>query len=103
MMTNNKCAWYYQAVQEYQSQIASVAAQVLDQYQQLFGAAFLPGGKPLDPVLQEQRTNQLLGELNYSGKYFAFKEQMKVHFNQAKCVFEVHSQGHSRLLATKQS
>ncbi|XP_026095970.1 cilia- and flagella-associated protein 70 [Carassius auratus] len=65
------------AVQEYQSQIASVAAQVLDQYQQLFGAAFLPGGKPLDPVMQEQRKNQLLGELNYSGKYFAFKEQMK--------------------------
>ncbi|KAI2666862.1 Cilia- and flagella-associated protein 70 [Labeo rohita] len=65
------------AVQEYQSQIASVAAQVLDQYQQLFGAAFLPGGKPLDPVLHEQRKNQLLGELNYSGKYFAFKEQMK--------------------------
>uniref|UniRef100_A0A9J7XE48 Cilia and flagella associated protein 70 n=1 Tax=Cyprinus carpio carpio TaxID=630221 RepID=A0A9J7XE48_CYPCA len=59
------------------SQIASVAAQVLDQYQQLFGAAFLPGGRPLDPVLQEQRKNQLLGELNYSGKYFAFKEQMK--------------------------
>uniref|UniRef100_A0A8C2HVQ8 Cilia and flagella associated protein 70 n=1 Tax=Cyprinus carpio TaxID=7962 RepID=A0A8C2HVQ8_CYPCA len=65
------------AVQEYQSQIASVAAQVLDQYQQLFGAAFLPGGRPLDLVLQEQRKNQLLGELNYSGKYFAFKEQMK--------------------------
>ncbi|XP_067278948.1 cilia- and flagella-associated protein 70 [Pseudorasbora parva] len=65
------------AVQEYQSQIASVAAQVLDQYQQLFGAAFVPGGTPLDPVLQEQRKTQLLGELNCSGKYFAFKEQMK--------------------------
>ncbi|XP_048057772.1 cilia- and flagella-associated protein 70 [Megalobrama amblycephala] len=65
------------AVQEYQSQIASVAAQVLDQYQQLFGNAFMPGGKPLDPVLQEQRKTQLLGELNCSGKYFAFKEQMK--------------------------
>ncbi|XP_056117732.1 cilia- and flagella-associated protein 70 [Rhinichthys klamathensis goyatoka] len=65
------------AVQEYQSQIASVAAQVLDQYQQLFGTAFVPGGKPLDPVLQEQRKTQLLGELNCSGKYFAFKEQMK--------------------------
>ncbi|XP_043090031.1 cilia- and flagella-associated protein 70 [Puntigrus tetrazona] len=65
------------AVQEYRSQIASVAAQVLDQYQQLFGAVFLAGGKPLDPVLQERRKNQLLGELNYSGKYFAFKEQMK--------------------------
>lgn len=68
----------YQAVQEFQSQIASVAGQVLEQYQQLYGAAFLPGAKPLDPTTQEQRKTQLLGELNYSGKYFAFKEQMKV-------------------------
>nr|XP_009297486.1 cilia- and flagella-associated protein 70 isoform X2 [Danio rerio] len=61
------------AVEEYQCQIASVAAQVLDQYQQMF----VSGGKALDPVLQEQRKQQLLGELNCSGKYFAFKEQMK--------------------------
>lgn len=68
----------YQAVQEYQAQIASVAGQVLEQYQQLFGPAFLPGEKPLDPTSQEQRKTKLLGELNYSGKYFAFKEQIKV-------------------------
>uniref|UniRef100_A0AAZ3PLD7 Cilia- and flagella-associated protein 70 n=1 Tax=Oncorhynchus tshawytscha TaxID=74940 RepID=A0AAZ3PLD7_ONCTS len=67
----------YQAVQEYQAQIASVAGQVLEQYQQLFGPAFLPGEKPLDPTSQEQRKTKLLGELNYSGKYFAFKEQIK--------------------------
>uniref|UniRef100_A0A8K9XPB6 Cilia and flagella associated protein 70 n=1 Tax=Oncorhynchus mykiss TaxID=8022 RepID=A0A8K9XPB6_ONCMY len=67
----------YQAVQEYQAQIASVAGQVLEQYQQLFGPAFLPGEKPLDPSSQEQRKTKLLGELNYSGKYFAFKEQIK--------------------------
>ncbi|XP_055754659.1 cilia- and flagella-associated protein 70 isoform X1 [Salvelinus fontinalis] len=65
------------AVQEYQAQIASVAGQVLEQYQQLFGPAFLPGEKPLDPTSQEQRKTKLLGELNYSGKYFAFKEQIK--------------------------
>uniref|UniRef100_A0A8L0DW52 Cilia and flagella associated protein 70 n=1 Tax=Oncorhynchus mykiss TaxID=8022 RepID=A0A8L0DW52_ONCMY len=65
------------AVQEYQAQIASVAGQVLEQYQQLFGPAFLPGEKPLDPSSQEQRKTKLLGELNYSGKYFAFKEQIK--------------------------
>uniref|UniRef100_A0A4W5N095 Cilia and flagella associated protein 70 n=1 Tax=Hucho hucho TaxID=62062 RepID=A0A4W5N095_9TELE len=65
------------AVQEYQAQIASVADQVLEQYQQLFGPAFLPGVKPLDPTSQEQRKTKLLGELNYSGKYFAFKEQIK--------------------------
>lgn len=65
------------AVHHYHSQIASVTAQVLDQYQQLFGAAFVPNGTPLDPALREQRKARLLGELNSSGKYFAFKEQMK--------------------------
>lgn len=62
----------------YHSQITSVTAQVLNQYQQLFGAAFVPDGTPLDPALREQRKARLLGELNSSGKYFAFKEQMKV-------------------------
>ncbi|XP_036445879.1 cilia- and flagella-associated protein 70 [Colossoma macropomum] len=65
------------AVQDYQAQIASVAAQVLEQYQQMFGDAFVPRAKPLDPATQEQRKRQLFGELNCSGKYFAFKEQMK--------------------------
>ncbi|KAM3868524.1 cilia- and flagella-associated protein 70 [Diretmus argenteus] len=62
------------AVQYFHSQVASVAGQVLDQYQDLFE----PGtNKPLDPSTPEQRRAHLLGELNYSGKYFAFKEQMK--------------------------
>uniref|UniRef100_A0AAY5EA85 Cilia and flagella associated protein 70 n=1 Tax=Electrophorus electricus TaxID=8005 RepID=A0AAY5EA85_ELEEL len=65
------------AVQEYKAQIASVAAQVLEEYQQMFGAAFVAGAEPLDPTTQEQRKSQLFGELNCSGKYFAFKEQMK--------------------------
>uniref|UniRef100_A0AAR2JS08 Cilia and flagella associated protein 70 n=1 Tax=Pygocentrus nattereri TaxID=42514 RepID=A0AAR2JS08_PYGNA len=65
------------AVQDYQAQIASVGAQVLEQYQQMFGDLFVPGAKPLDSATEEQRKRQLLGELNYSGKYFAFKEQIK--------------------------
>ncbi|KAK3552280.1 hypothetical protein QTP86_007490 [Hemibagrus guttatus] len=65
------------AMQEYQAQIMSIAAQVLQQYEQMFGAAFVPGARPLDPATQEQRKTQLFGELNCSGKYFAFKEQMK--------------------------
>ncbi|KAI7803804.1 putative tetratricopeptide repeat protein 18 [Triplophysa rosa] len=65
------------AVHHYHSQIVSVTAQVLDQYRQLFGAAFVPGLLPLDPALREQRKARLLGELNSSGTYFAFKEQMK--------------------------
>ncbi|XP_071760228.2 cilia- and flagella-associated protein 70 [Centroberyx gerrardi] len=61
------------AVQDFHSQVSSVVVQVLDQYQDLFG----PGAKPPDPGTQEQRKAHLLGELNCSGKYFAFKEQMK--------------------------
>ncbi|XP_060758371.1 cilia- and flagella-associated protein 70 [Neoarius graeffei] len=65
------------AVQEYQAQMMSITVQVLQQYEQMFGAAFVPGAKPLDPATQEQRKTRLFGELNCSGKYFAFKEQMK--------------------------
>ncbi|CAL8297817.1 unnamed protein product [Lota lota] len=65
------------AVQEFHRQVTSVVGQVLDRYQQLFGAAFQPGAQPMDPSTQEHRRSQLLGELNYSGKYFALKEQMK--------------------------
>ncbi|KAA0706143.1 Cilia- and flagella-associated protein 70 [Triplophysa tibetana] len=65
------------SLHHYHSQIASVTAQVLDQYRQLFGAAFAPGHPPLDPALRDQRKARLLGELNSSGTYFAFKEQMK--------------------------
>ncbi|XP_029924218.1 cilia- and flagella-associated protein 70 [Myripristis murdjan] len=61
------------AIQDFHSQVFSVAAQVLDQYQDLFGAE----APPQDSNTQERRKAQLLGELNYSGKYFAFKEQMK--------------------------
>ncbi|XP_072550492.1 cilia- and flagella-associated protein 70 isoform X2 [Salminus brasiliensis] len=65
------------AVQEYQAQIASVAYQVLEHYHHMFGAVFGPETKPLDPATTEQRRSQIFGELNCSGKYFAFKEQMK--------------------------
>ncbi|XP_059899469.1 cilia- and flagella-associated protein 70 isoform X1 [Gadus macrocephalus] len=65
------------AVQEFHQEVTSVVGQVLDQYQQLFGAAFQPGVQPMDPSTQDHRRRQLLGELNYSGKYFALKEQMK--------------------------
>nr|XP_023666401.1 cilia- and flagella-associated protein 70 isoform X2 [Paramormyrops kingsleyae] len=65
------------AVQQYQDQVASVAAHLLEQYQQLFGHALASGSHQLDPTAQEERKTQLIGELNYSGKYFAFKEQLK--------------------------
>ena len=73
-----------EAVQEFHHEVTSVVGQVLDQYQQLFGAAFQPGAQPMDPGTQEHRRRQLLGELNYSGKYFALKEQMKVRRNRGR-------------------
>ena len=73
---------FVQAVQEFHHEVTNVVGQVLDQYQQLFGAAFQPGAQPMDPGTQEHRRSLLLGELNYSGKYFALKEQMKVRRNR---------------------
>ncbi|XP_033886526.3 cilia- and flagella-associated protein 70 isoform X1 [Acipenser ruthenus] len=65
------------AVKDFHGQVASVAGLVLEQYQELFGGALAQGELPLDPSAQEERKAKLLGELNYSGKYFAFKEQLK--------------------------
>uniref|UniRef100_W5M3G9 Cilia and flagella associated protein 70 n=1 Tax=Lepisosteus oculatus TaxID=7918 RepID=W5M3G9_LEPOC len=65
------------AVQDYHGQVGGVARLVLEQYQELFGGALAQGELPLDVLAQEERKTKLLGELNYSGKYFAFKEQMK--------------------------
>ncbi|XP_066546238.1 cilia- and flagella-associated protein 70 isoform X1 [Amia ocellicauda] len=65
------------AVRDFHGQVANVTGLLLDQYHELFGAATARGELPLDVCAQEERKTRLLGELNYSGKYFAFKEQMK--------------------------
>uniref|UniRef100_A0A665WFD9 Cilia and flagella associated protein 70 n=1 Tax=Echeneis naucrates TaxID=173247 RepID=A0A665WFD9_ECHNA len=60
------------AVLDFHTQVGNVVSQVSSQYMELFGARH----KPLEDC-QEQTKVQLMGALNVSGRYFAFKEQMK--------------------------
>ncbi|KAM7424545.1 hypothetical protein PAMA_000746 [Pampus argenteus] len=61
------------AVQGFHRQVGNVVAHVSDQYEELFGAKC----KPPEDCSREQMKAQLMGALNVSGRYFAFKEQMK--------------------------
>ncbi|XP_044211098.1 cilia- and flagella-associated protein 70 isoform X1 [Thunnus albacares] len=61
------------AVQGFHRQVGNVVTHVSDQYEELFGAKC----KPSEDCSREQMKAQLMGALNVSGRYFAFKEQMK--------------------------
>ena len=72
------------AVQDYHSQIKSIVDSVLDDYRSLsLDDAATDAGHHLDAhdsrneSEYETRRRKLLYELNSSGKYFAFKEQLK--------------------------
>ncbi|XP_064600847.1 cilia- and flagella-associated protein 70-like [Liolophura sinensis] len=64
------------AVEDYHGQVASVANLVLNEFRDLFGDQ-LQDGQPQTDESMEARRQKLLYELNSSGKYFAFKEQLK--------------------------
>ncbi|XP_074152935.1 cilia- and flagella-associated protein 70 isoform X1 [Sminthopsis crassicaudata] len=64
------------AVDDYHTQIQNIATAVLDEYHKMFGKE-LTTGKDLDNQTLEDHKCQLNYELNCSGKYFAFKEQLK--------------------------
>ncbi|XP_039983344.1 cilia- and flagella-associated protein 70 [Xiphias gladius] len=61
------------AVLYFHRQVGNVVTHVSDQYKELFEARC----KPLNDCSWEQMKVQLMGTLNVSGRYFAFKEQMK--------------------------
>lgn len=65
-----------QAVLGFHRQVSNVVSHVSDQYNELFGATL-----PSEACSREQMMVQLMGSLNVSGRYFAFKEQMKVRKN----------------------
>lgn len=65
---------FLQAVLDFHRQVGNVVSNISDQYVKLLGA----GCKPLEDCSREQMKVQLIGTLNVSGRYFAFKEQMKV-------------------------
>ncbi|XP_072125634.1 cilia- and flagella-associated protein 70 isoform X1 [Mobula birostris] len=65
------------AVTDYHNQIISVARIIMDEYQEMFGRKLLEGKLSNEFQDQEERKQKLMFELNTSGKYFAFKEQLK--------------------------
>lgn len=58
----------------YHRQVSNVVAYVTDQYKELFRT----GRSLLEDCSREQMKAQVMGALDDSGRYFAFKEQMKV-------------------------
>ncbi|XP_053131743.1 cilia- and flagella-associated protein 70 isoform X2 [Hemicordylus capensis] len=64
------------AVEDYHNQITSIAGAILEEYHELFGR-HLTEGYTVDSQTLEDQKCQLNYELNNSGKYFAFKEQLK--------------------------
>ncbi|XP_043935317.1 cilia- and flagella-associated protein 70 [Protopterus annectens] len=72
----HRTAGAQKAVNDYHSQITSIAAAVLEEYQELFKH---DQGRetPVDYQTLEEQKRKLNYELNFSGKYFAFKEQLK--------------------------
>lgn len=63
-----------QAVLDFHRQVGNVVTHVSDQYGELLAA----GWKPAENCSREQMHVELMGSLNDSRRYFAFKEQMKV-------------------------
>lgn len=57
--------------------MTSIAVAILSEYHELFGKQ-LPDQGAIDHQTLEEQKRQLNFELNSSGKYFAFKEQLKV-------------------------
>lgn len=64
-------------MEDYHKRVTNVALAILREYHELFGKQ-LPDQRPLDHETLEEQKRQLNYELNTSGKYFAFKEQLKV-------------------------
>ncbi|XP_068099603.1 cilia- and flagella-associated protein 70 isoform X2 [Hyperolius riggenbachi] len=64
------------AVTDYHSQVTSITKAILEEYCDLFGQQDV-SRLEVDPQVLEEQKCQLNYELNCSGKYFAFKEQLK--------------------------
>ncbi|KAK7502734.1 hypothetical protein BaRGS_00005984 [Batillaria attramentaria] len=64
------------AVEDYHGQIASVAALILEEFRDQFGDEMKQENAQTNEAM-ENRRQKLMYHLNSSGKYFAFKEQLK--------------------------
>ena len=67
-----------QAVREFQTQVSNVAWCVLEEFRSMFGEQMANYELPHSAEAAADRRRQLLYELNTSGKYYQFKEQLKL-------------------------
>ncbi|KAM9052329.1 cilia- and flagella-associated protein 70 isoform 3-T4 [Megaptera novaeangliae] len=65
------------AVSDYHMQIKNISRAILNEYHRMFGKEAVKVGSDVDSETLEEQKCQLNYELNCSGKYFAFKEQLK--------------------------
>ncbi|XP_021059505.1 cilia- and flagella-associated protein 70 isoform X3 [Mus pahari] len=65
------------AVSDYHTQIKSISRAILNEYHRMFGKQGPKLESDIDNETMEEQKCQLNYELNCSGKYFAFKEQLK--------------------------
>ncbi|XP_022106996.1 cilia- and flagella-associated protein 70-like isoform X2 [Acanthaster planci] len=65
------------AVEDFHKQVASIGTMVLEEFRGMFAGKLENGELPSSRDEQEDRRRKLLYELNSSGKYFAYKEQLK--------------------------
>ncbi|XP_072611123.1 cilia- and flagella-associated protein 70 isoform X16 [Vulpes vulpes] len=65
------------AVSDYHMQVKNISRAILDEYHRMFGKQVAKLGSDMDSETLEEQKCQLNYELNCSGKYFAFKEQLK--------------------------
>ncbi|XP_025706355.2 cilia- and flagella-associated protein 70 isoform X3 [Callorhinus ursinus] len=65
------------AVSDYHMQIKNISRAILDEYHRMFGKQVAKLGSDMDSETVEEQKCLLNYELNCSGKYFAFKEQLK--------------------------
>ncbi|XP_070422115.1 cilia- and flagella-associated protein 70 isoform X5 [Equus przewalskii] len=65
------------AVSDYHMQIKNISRAILEEYHRMFGKQVAKLGSDMDSETLEEHKCQLSYELNCSGKYFAFKEQLK--------------------------
>lgn len=65
------------AVEDFHTQLTTVANSLLEEFRQMYGDDLMKGNLPQSNDAMDQRRQKFLYELNTSGKYFAFKEQLK--------------------------
>ncbi|XP_075258930.1 cilia- and flagella-associated protein 70-like isoform X3 [Convolutriloba macropyga] len=65
------------AVDDFHSQVVNVVNLILEQYRDLFAEEISNGSREQSAEGMKQRYQTLIYELNTSGKYFAFREQLK--------------------------